>query len=330
MLAATLPVIAVVAARTGAGKSTVSRYLMAALKSAGRSPVAIRHPMPYGDLTPRVERYACVQDVCDAKISIEAMEEYQQHVAEGFVVFAGVDYVKVLQAAEAEADAIVWDGGNNDMPFLRPDVTVTVLDPVRPNQGAHYFPGEVNIRAADILLVNKVNVAQEDAVEACIDEARRLNPKARVLRMQSVADVDHAELVRARRVLAVDDGPSLTHGGLSEGVAGRAARSLGAELVDPRRFAVGSVARAFDDYPHIGCVLPALGYGAVQLEELARTIERTPCDAVLLGTPAPLERLFPIPAPVAHARFYARDVEGSSLAAAVLGLAGIGRGVTGR
>ncbi len=320
MLEARHPVIAVVAARTGAGKSTISRYLMSALTAAGRKPVAVRHPMPYGQLNASVERYARTQDLLGGDISIEAMEEYQQHVNEGFVVFAGVDYAWILAAAETEGDTIIWDGGNNDMAFIRPDVTLTVLDPARLHEAARYFPGEANVRAADVLVVNKVNTVPVDAIEACIAEARQLNPRAAIFRMQSVEDVDHPDLIRDRQVLAIDDGPSLTHGGMAAGVAVRAALLYGAKLVDPRAYAVGSIARAFKEYAHIGPVLPALGYGNEQLSELARTIERTPCDAVLLGTPAPLDQLIEFRQPVAHARFFARDDGATSLADTVLEL----------
>ena len=320
MLESRRPVVAVVAARTGAGKSTIARYLMAAMSAAGRKPVAVRHPMPYGPLHAAAERYASESDVLDSGISVEAMEEYQQHVREGFAVFAGVDYAVVLKAAESEGDTIIWDGGNNDMPFIRPDATVTVLDPTRLHEAARYFPGEVNVRAADILVVNKVNTVSPQAVEASIAEARRLNPRAAIVRMQSIERVDRPELIRNRRVLAIDDGPSLTHGGMPGGVAMRAAHLAGAQLVDPRRYAIGSIARAFEEHAHIGDVLPALGYGEEQLRELAATIERTPCDAVLLGTPAPLERLIRIRQPVARAHFFARDDAESSLGAALLRL----------
>ena len=322
MLASSRPVVAVVAARTGAGKSTVSRYLMAALRQRGRHPVAVRHPMPYGQLSLRVERYATIEDIVGAGITLEEMEEYQQHVSEGSVVYAGVDYDRVLRIAEQEGDAIVWDGGNNDMSFYRPDVTVTVLDPTRPGELATYFPGEANVRAADLLVINKVNAAEADAVRACEEEARRLNGSAPILRMASVATVDRPDLVRGRRVLAIDDVPSLTHGGMPEGVAARAARELGADLVDPRSVAVGSIAEAFQRYPHMGPVLPALGYGSQQLEDLAQTIRQVDCAAVLLGTPAPLEHLIEIRQDIARATFHARDVEGSSLAGTVVELLG--------
>jgi predicted GTPase len=322
MIASTRPVVAVVAARTGAGKSTVSRYLMSALRERGRHPVAVRHPMPYGQLSARVERYATIEDVVGAGITLEEMEEYQQHVSEGGVVYAGVDYDRILRIAEQEGDTIVWDGGNNDMSFYRPDVTVTVLDPTRPGELATYFPGEANVRAADLLVINKVNAVEADAVRTCEEEARRLNESAPILRMASVATVDRPDLVRGRRVLAIDDGPSLTHGGMPEGVAARTARELGAELVDPRSAAVGSIAEAFQRYPHMGPVLPALGYGSQQLEDLAQTIRRVDCDVVLLGTPAPLDRLIDIRQVVARATFHARDAGGGSLTDAVVAMLG--------
>lgn len=325
MLASTRPVVAVVAARTGAGKSTVSRYLMAALRSRGRRPVAVRHPMPYGALSTRVERYATIDDVVGAAITIEEMEEYQQHVSEGGIVYAGVDYDRILRVAEGEGDIIVWDGGNNDMSFYRADVTVTVLDPTRPGELASYYPGEANVRAADLLVINKVNTVEPDAVRACEEEARRLNASAPILRMASVAIVDRPELMRGHRVLAIDDGPSLTHGGMHEGVAARTAREIGAELVDPRSAAVGAIAEAFQRYPHMGPVLPALGYGNEQLHDLAETIRRVDADAVLLGTPAPLERLIEIRQPIARATFHARDVDGGSLVGAVGEMLGGGR-----
>lgn len=318
MLAARRPVVAVVASRTGAGKSTISRYVVRALRETGLRPIAVRHPMPYGVLHPGVERYASGADVAGSGLSVEAMEEYQQHVAEGSVVLAGVDYAAVLKAAEAQADVIVWDGGNNDMAFYRPTVNITVLDPTRPRQESSYFPGEVNVRAADVLVINKVNLAAPEAVEACERDASALNPAARVLRMASVEAIDRPDLIRGRRVLAIEDGPSLTHGGMPVAVAARAAKAWGATLVDPRPYARGSIAQAYRDHPHIGCVLPALGYGDAQLADLTATIAHVPCDAVLLGTPAPLEAFMSIPQPVARASFAARDVDGGALADAVL------------
>jgi predicted GTPase len=311
------PVVAVLGARTGVGKSTVTRYLYNAFRAAGRRPVAVRHPMPYGRFERAVERYATDDDVAQAPITVEEMEEYQQHVDQGGVVFAGVDYAEVLRAAEAEGDLILWDGGNNDMAFFRPDVIVTVADPLRPGQEADYFPGEATIRAADILVVNKVNAATKGQVEDAVEALRLLNPTAEILLMESVEGVDYPERVTGKRVLVVEDGPSVTHGGLAEAVGARAARLLGATLVDPRPGAVGSIRQAYERFPHLGDVLPALGYSPEQLAELERSINGTDCETVVLGTPANLARVMRMEKPVARVRFEARDTDSRTLAAAV-------------
>jgi predicted GTPase len=318
MLKAGKPVVAVVAARTGAGKSTVTRYLRAALAESGRRAVAVRHPMPYGRFDKAVERYATAEDVTGSAITVEEMEEYQQHVDEGGVVYSGVDYGQILGRAEAECDVILWDGGNNDMAFYRPDLTIVVLDPLRPGEEADYFPGEANVRAADIIVINKVNAAREEDVSRARDAAQALNPAAPVVLMASETTVDRPELIRGKNVLVVEDGPSVTHGGLSEAAGAWAARQLGAHLVDPRPYAVGSLREAYAKYPGIGAVLPALGYSAGQLEELRQSIHRVPCDAVLLGTPADLARVVSIEKPVARVRFVARDASVSTLRELVL------------
>ncbi|MHB0985584.1 MAG: hypothetical protein ACYC05_08345 [Sulfuricella sp.] len=318
MIKAGKPVIAVVAARTGAGKSTVTRYLRAALAAAGLKAVAVRHPMPYGRFEQAVERYATTEDVTGAGISVEEMEEYQQHVDEGGVVFAGVDYGLILRRAEAEGDVILWDGGNNDMAFYRPDLTIVVLDPLRPGDEAGYFPGEANVRAADIIVINKVNAASGADVERARAAAQALNPAAPVVLMASQATLDLPELVRGKNVLVVEDGPSVTHGGLPEAAGAWAARRLGAYLVDPRPYAVGSLREVYEKYPQMGAVLPALGYSAGQLEELRLSIDRTPCDAVVLGTPANLAQVVAIEKPVARVRFVAEDVSHPTLQALVL------------
>jgi len=317
-LASSRPVVAVLGARTGTGKSTVTRYLYKAFQAAGRKPVAVRHPMPYGRFDQVVERYATSDEVTRAPITVEEMEEYQQHVDQGGVVFAGVDYAEVLRAAEREGDLILWDGGNNDMSFFRPDVTITVADPLRPGQEDDYFPGEANIRAADILVVNKVNVAEADRVETTVAALRRLNPTAEILLMESVEGVDHPERVAGKRVLVVEDGPSVTHGGLKEAVGARLAKLMGAHLVDPRPWAVGSLSRAYEDFPHLGDVLPALGYSQEQLAELERSINGVECEAVVLGTPANLARVIRIEKPVARVKFEARDRGNRTLGAAVM------------
>jgi predicted GTPase len=318
MLEANKPVVAVVAARTGAGKSTVTRYLRAALAEAGQKVVAVRHPMPYGRFDQAVERYATSEDVVGSGITVEEMEEYQQHVDEGGVVFAGVDYGQVLARAEAEADIILWDGGNNDMAFYRPDLTITMLDPLRPGEEAAYFPGEANVRAADVIVINKVNAAAAADVERARAAAQELNPAAPVLLMNSVASVDRPELVRGKQVLVVEDGPSVTHGGMVDAVGAAAARALGAQLVDPRPYAVGSLQEAYAKFPRLGQVLPALGYSPAQREELRQSINHTPCDAVLLGTPSHLARAMDIEQPVARVRFVAEDLSQPTLRELVL------------
>jgi predicted GTPase len=314
MLESPLPVIAVVAARTGAGKSTVTRYLHRALAAAGRKPAVIRHPMPYGRLDRGVECYGSVRDLAEAGLTIEEMEEYQPHVDAGAAVYAGVDYEAVLAAAVPQADLVLWDGGNNDMAFYRPTVTVTVLDPLRPGEEDRYFPGEANVRAADVLVISKVNAARAEQVEMTQAKARELNPRAPMVQMELAESVDRPELVAGRRVLLVEDGPSVTHGGLPEAAAARAARLLGATAVDPRPHAVGSIAAAYVQYPHMGPVLPALGYSAAQREDLRRSIANVPCAAVLLGTPADLTRLLGLTAPVARVSIAARDRSQPSLA----------------
>lgn len=318
MLKAGKPVIAVVAARTGAGKSTVTRYLRAAFAASGMKAVVVRHPMPYGRFDKAVERYATTEDVIRSGITVEEMEEYQQHVDEGGVVFAGVDYGQVLARAEAEGEVILWDGGNNDMAFYRPDLTITVLDPLRPGEEAGYFPGEANVRAADIIVINKVNAASGADVERARAAAQALNPAAPVVLMASQATLDRPELARGKNVLAVEDGPSVTHGGLPEAVGAWAARRLGANLVDPRPYAVGSLREVYEKYPRLGPVLPALGYSAAQLEELRLSIEQVPCDAVVLGTPAKLAAVVGISKPVARVRFVAEDISPPTLQALVL------------
>ncbi len=317
MLTAPVPVVAVVAARTGAGKSTITRHLHAALRSAGWHPVVVRHPMPYGRFDRGVERYQSTADVLRGGLTIEEMEEYQPHVESGAVVYAGVDYALVLARAAQGADVILWDGGYNDMSFFRPDITVTLIDPLRPGDGDRYFPGEANIRAADVLVMTKVNVASESQVAAAARAASALNGRAPVVMMEFMETVDRPELIQLRDVLVVEDGPSVTHGGLSEALGARAARALEAILVDPRPYAVGSIARAYEQYPHLGPVLPALGYSAEQRDDLCRSIERVPCATVLLGTPVDLRRLMPISKPVARATTLPNDLSPRSLASIV-------------
>jgi predicted GTPase len=308
MLRSSKPVVAVVAARTGAGKSTVSRKVADILLKRGLKPVIIRHPMPYGDLSVAVQRFASPEDLARFNTTIEEREEYEGHIDKGLVVFAGVDYKAIMEQAEREGDVIIWDGGNNDFSFIRPDLTITVADPMRVGDESRYYPGETNVRLADIVVVNKVNIARRKDVDALVKNCRTLNPSAKIVKVKSEAILDRPELVRRKRVLVVEDGPSVTHGGLSEGAGATAARAAHAVLVAPKKKAVGSIKRAYEKYPNLGNVLPALGYSGAQLKELETSINRVASDAVVLGTPSDLTRLIHINKPVARVRFEAVDV----------------------
>ena len=319
MIRATKPVVAVVADRTGAGKSTISRMVVGILVKMGLRPVVVRHPMPYGDLSVAVQRFETHDDLDRYHATIEEREEYEGHIDNGVVVYAGVDYGAILQQAEKEGDVVVWDGGNNDFSFYLPDLTVTVVDPMRPGDQSRYYPGETNVRLADALVINKVNVAPKKTVDAVARACRALNPRAAIIRTKSVATLDRPELVRKKRVLVVEDGPSVTHGGLSEGAGAVAARGARAALVDPRPKAVGSIKKAYARFPKMGRVLPALGYSPEQLRELERSINGVSCDAVVLGTPSDLTRVIRIEKPVARVRFEASEVGGRRLEALVRG-----------
>ncbi|MDG7006809.1 MAG: GTPase [Nitrososphaerota archaeon] len=313
MIRASKPVIAVVADRTGAGKSTISRMVADILIKMGLKPVAVRHPMPYGDLSDSVQRFETYDDLDRHHTTIEEREEYEGHIDRGIVVYAGVDYEAILQEAEKEGDVVIWDGGNNDFSFYKPDLTITVVDPMRPGDESRYYPGATNMRLADVLVINKVNVAPKKTVDEVARACRRLNPGAVVVKTNSVATLDKPELVRRKRVLVVEDGPSVTHGGLSEGAGAVAARSVKATLADPRPKAVGSIRRAYRRFPKLGKVIPALGYSPDQLKELERSINGVACDAVVLGTPSDLTRIIKIRKPVARVRFEASEAGGRKL-----------------
>jgi len=317
MLRSSKPVVAVVADRTGAGKSTVSRMVVDILLKMGLKPVVVRHPMPYGDLSVTVQRFQTHQDLDRYHATIEEREEYEGHIDKGIVVYAGVDYGAILEEAEKEGDVVIWDGGNNDFSFYLPDLTITVVDPMRPGDQSRYYPGETNIRLADAIVVNKVNIAPKKAVEQVIKACRALNPKALVVKTNSVATLDKPELVRGKRVLVVEDGPSVTHGGLSEGAGATAARGVRGILVDPRTKAVGSIKKAYKRFPKLGKVLPALGYSEEQLKELERSINGVSCDSVVLGTPSDLTRMIHIRRPVARVQFEAFEVGGHRLEALI-------------
>jgi predicted GTPase len=294
-----VPVISVCAVRTGCGKSPVSRLVAAELRRQGRRPVVIRHPMPYGDLTAQaVQRFAVMEDLDLQQCTIEEREEYEPHITHGTVVYAGVDYEKILRQAEKEADVILWDGGNNDTPFYASDLEIVVVDPHRPGHELSYFPGEVNLRRADAIVINKVDTADRSDVETVRRNIKLHNPKAAVFEMACRVSVPDPSLVKGQRVLVVEDGPTLTHGEMPYGAGVVAARQGGAaELVDPRRYAVGSIRGTYERYGHLTNLLPAMGYSALQRHELEETIRHTPCDLVLIATPIDLARVIKLDRP---------------------------------
>ena len=304
-----LPVVSVCAVRTGCGKSPVSRLVAAEFHREGWKPVVIRHPMPYGDLAEQaVQRFATMNDLDRYSCTIEEREEYEPHLEHGTVVFAGVDYEKILRAAEKEADIILWDGGNNDTCFYVPDLEIVVVDPLRAGHEVSYFPGEVNLRRADIVVINKVNTAKPEDVALVEHNILMNNPHATVVRMGCEVSIERPELVRGKRVLVVEDGPTLTHGEMAYGAGIVAAKRFGAlEMVDPRPYAVGSIRRTFAKYPHLSNLLPAMGYSETQRLELEETIERTPCDLVLIATPVNLGAILDIAKPMTRVRYEVVD-----------------------
>jgi predicted GTPase len=311
MLRARVPVVAVSAVRTGCGKSQTARWLGRSLRARGLRVVAMRHPMPYGDLLRQgVQRFASRADLDAAGCTVEEREEYEPHIAAGIVAYAGIDYAAVLGCAEEEAEVIVWDGGNNDFPFLVPDLHIAVVDALRPGQVASHHPGETVARMADVVVVNKVDAASAADVQSAIDEVRRVNPRARVVRTASPVRLDDPGAVAGRRVLVVEDGPTITHGGMPYGAGFVAASAAGAAaIVDPRSAAVAEVAAVFAAHPHIGRVLPAVGYGPAQVEALRATIERSDAEVVVSGTPIDLAALLAIAKPVVRARYELQEVE---------------------
>jgi len=294
-----VPVISVCAVRTGCGKSPVSRLVATELRRLGRRTVVIRHPMPYGDLALQaVQRFATMEDLDLQQCTIEEREEYEPHISQGTVVYAGVDYEKILRQAEKEADVILWDGGNNDTSFYVSDLEIVVVDPHRPGHELLYFPGEVNLRRADVIVINKVDTAQQRDVETVCQNIKLRNPKAVVFEMACRVSIPDSHLVKAKRVLVVEDGPTLTHGEMPYGAGVVAARQYGAaELVDPRPYAVGSIRGTYQRYGHLTNLLPAMGYSAMQRHELEETIRRTPCDLVLIATPIDLARVIKLDRP---------------------------------
>lgn len=305
MLRSSKPVVAVCAVRTGCGKSQTTRHVCDELQAMGKKVVAVRHPMPYGDLVKQaVQRFASYEDLDRHDCTIEEREEYEPHIDRGLVVYAGVDYEAILRQAEQEADVVVWDGGNNDLPFYKPDLWITVADPHRAGHELAYYPGESNFRAADVIVVNKMDTADYANVRTIYRNAAEVNPDAVVVEAASPLFVDHPERIRGKRVLVIEDGPTLTHGEMAFGAAYVAAQRFGAsEIIDPRPYAVASIAATYAKYPTTGAVLPAMGYGEKQIRDLEETINRTPCDLVIVGTPIDLTRLLKIEHPMERVRY---------------------------
>jgi len=293
MIKSKLPVISVCAVRTGCGKSQTSRKIALLLKEKGRKVVVIRHPMPYGDLVKqRVQRFATYEDMINHECTIEEMEEYEPHIKNGIVVYSGVDYKAILENAEKEADIILWDGGNNDFSFIKPDLEIVVADPHRPGHELMYHPGETNFRRAQVLVVNKIDSSEKEKLDELLRNIKRFNPEATIVRANSKISVPEGKDIAGKTVLVIEDGPTLTHGEMPYGAGTIAAQKYGAtKIVDPRPFAVGSIKEIYQKYTHLDKVLPALGYGKKQMTELAQTIDKIDCDLVVSGTPIDLGRL---------------------------------------
>jgi len=303
MIASRRPVVSICAVRTGCGKSQT-------LREAGLKVAAIRHPMPYGELEKqRVQRFATIDDLKKHDCTIEEIEEYEPHIVSGTLVFAGVDYGAILAEAEKEVDVILWDGGNNDLPFYRPDLHIVVADPLRAGHERAYYPGEANLRMADVVIINKIDSAEPAAVNRLYESIRTVNPKATIIEAASPLTADHPERIPGKRVLVVEDGPTLTHGEMKIGAGTVLARKLGArELVDPRAWAVGTIADTFAKYPDIGVLLPAMGYGDQQVKDLEATIDRVPADVVVIGTPIDLSRIVTIRKPTVRVKYDLQEI----------------------
>jgi predicted GTPase len=305
MIKSTRPVVAVTASRTGCGKSQTTRHICDALLQMGKKVVAVRHPMPYGDLVKqRVQRFASYSDLDLHECTIEEREEYEPHIDRGIIVYSGVDYEAILRQAEQEADVVVWDGGNNDLPLYRPDVWIVVVDPHRPGHELTYYPGEANLRGADVVVINKMDTADYDGIRTVYNSIHQVNPDAVVVEAASPLFVDNPERIRGKKVLVLEDGPTLTHGEMAYGAGYVAAKRFGAAgIVDPRPYAVGSIIKTYEKYPGTGAVLPAMGYGQKQMNELQETINNTPCDLVVVGTPIDLTRILSVKHPMERVRY---------------------------
>jgi predicted GTPase len=310
MLKSTKPVIAINAIRTGCGKSQTTRRVVNILKDMGLKVVSIRHPMPYGNLAEQaVQRFGCIDDLKKHQCTIEEMEEYEPHIAMGSVIYAGVDYEAILREAEKEAEVILWDGGNNDTSFYDADIIITVVDPHRPGHEVSYYPGETNLRMADIVVINKIDTADNDNIEMVRQNIREANPNALIVDAASPITVEDPSVIFGKKVLVIEDGPTLTHGEMEYGAGMVAAVKFGAEdIVDPRPYTVGSITDTFKKYPDIGVLLPAMGYGEQQMKDLEKTIENTECDAVIIGTPIDLRRVIKIKKPTVRVTYDLQEI----------------------
>lgn len=308
MIKAGKSLIAIDAVRTGCGKSQTSRKIVRLLRERGMKVVAIREPMPYGDLVAQTcMRFETYEDLDRHKCTIEEREEYEPYIDEGLVIYAGVDYGKILEEAEKEADVIVWDGGNNEVPFYVPDVHIVVADPLRPGHELAYHPGEVNARMADYVIINKENSAKEEDIRTVVENIRKINPSARIIHADSEIIMENQEKVKGKRVLVIEDGPTLTHGGMGFGAGFVAAKSLGCEIIDPRPFIVGSLKSVYENFPNLGKVLPAMGYSKKQLEEMEQTIDKSDAEVVVSGTPIDISRVIKVGKPVERVRYELKE-----------------------
>lgn len=321
MLSSKKPVIAVCAVRTGCGKSQVSRKIFEILRKKGLKVVSIRHPMPYNkDLTTqKCQRFASYKDLDRYNCTIEEREEYEPYIDMEGVIYAGVDYKKILQVAEKEADVIIWDGGNNDFPFIKPDLLITIADPHRAGHEIAYYPGEVNARSADVVIINKVNTARKEDIETVRTNIKAVNPTAQIIDGISTVQAEDKKMITGKRVLVIEDGPTVTHGGMRYGAGTVAAKEYGAKsIVDPRPFAVGSILDTFEKYTHLTSVLPAMGYGKKQIKELEQTINNTECDVVVSGTPIDLTRILKTKKPFVRIRYSVGDKTSREIEALLL------------
>ncbi|MFH0778983.1 MAG: cyclic 2,3-diphosphoglycerate synthase [Candidatus Eisenbacteria bacterium] len=310
MITGKVPIVAVLAVRTGAGKSPATRRVAKILLDLTKRVVVVRHPMPYGDLGKQnIQRFEKMSDLDLHDCTIEEREEYEPHIENGVVLYAGIDYAQILSAAEKEADVVVWDGGNNDMSFFKPSLTIVIVDPLRPEHGNQYHPGETNLRSADVVIVNKQDSAKPEDIERAKKIVKELNPNAQVIDAASPISVDKPELIKGKRVLVIEDGPTITHGGMSFGAGVVAAKKYGAaEMIDPRPFAVGDIKDAYANYPHMGAVLPALGYGSKQVRELEASIKACNAEAVIIATPTDLRRILKVDRPTVRVRYELEEI----------------------